>query len=566
RWEQVQAVTGIEDERLALLRQAAALQNTPPPLRFSLRTRVYRDVPLRKGFTEGRYVGSPEGFSGRLDFSVHGRFHGGVLVAKEPGETSPADCLRFTLSAERIGPLAQITAGDFTVASGQGVLLRRGGSFARSGGVSDALQSRGNRISPGLRSSGPVVRGIAASGGARSVTMSVFAGRALLDGKIDSVSGMLSSIDESGLHRTENERGKRDAAFEDLAGAYASWATETNGISVRIGFTGYIARFSHRLNALSPWSFGGSRASAFGVDAVVAGDRWSISWELGRVRNGRLGGKGAFHARPSEGFRVMMVYRDFPADFAAPHVGPLGGQGNTTQNERGAFFECSYRFSGRLSLRAWWDLSHSPGPTYSIGVPSSSTERAFEACWRASENAELFINGYEKNVDAEYAVTDGSGRVDRPLVRRISRSVRVDFRRLPSRGVGFRVRAEYRTITNAGVPAPTEDGFLLLTDIVAAPLHDFSLEGRIAVHRTDSWEARLSAFESDLPGAGSSHPLSGEGLRAYVLLRWSASKWCTISSKAGWTILDGERTLGSGDDQVRGDTVARYSLQADIKL
>jgi hypothetical protein len=87
------------------------------------------------------------------------------------------------------------------------------------------------------------------------------------------------------------------------------------------------------------------------------------------------------------------------------------------------------------------------------------------------------------------------------------------------------------------------------------------VDARLTLFRTDGYDARLYAFENDLSGVFAIPPLSGRGVRGYVLVRATPLPDLVVEAKIAATWLRGVRRVGSGPQTVEGDRVSDAGLQ-----
>jgi hypothetical protein len=166
--------------------------------------------------------------------------------------------------------------------------------------------------------------------------------------------------------------------------------------------------------------------------------------------------------------------------------------------------------------------------------------------------------------DAAVAGIDTWGRAVRPVLEGWRDGIRGDLRCVASEQSSFVVRAEYLR-SAAGVGA-AEEGVLLVASLAHAPLPALRLAGHATLFRTASYASRLYAMESDIPGLASNTALSGSGVR--LSISGEARFGSTISLRAKWsrTIHDGATSIGSGNDEVAGDTQGIATMQLDARL
>jgi hypothetical protein len=91
-------------------------------------------------------------------------------------------------------------------------------------------------------------------------------------------------------------------------------------------------------------------------------------------------------------------------------------------------------------------------------------------------------------------------------------------------------------------------------------------QARLAVFETDSYASSIYEFEDEVPGAYSNPALYGRGMRWYFILRYQPfSKW-SLAAKYAQTIKDGIKFLGTGLDEIRGDSQTVMSIQLEARF
>ena len=110
-----------------------------------------------------------------------------------------------------------------------------------------------------------------------------------------------------------------------------------------------------------------------------------------------------------------------------------------------------------------------------------------------------------------------------------------------------------------------ESAYLLFAELHLRPANWLSCGGRITMHETDSYETRIYAAESFIPGAGMANAMYEKGMRTAAV---AETRWSWGSFTAAWTcsVRPGVRSLSSGNDEVTGDTLGRLSMQLELRL
>ncbi|MFZ1618028.1 MAG: hypothetical protein WAT41_11825, partial [Flavobacteriales bacterium] len=87
-----------------------------------------------------------------------------------------------------------------------------------------------------------------------------------------------------------------------------------------------------------------------------------------------------------------------------------------------------------------------------------------------------------------------------------------------------------------------------------------------ALFSTDSYDARIYAFESDVPGVFSLPPVYGQGLRWYGMVRWSVARGIDVWARYGsWAYLH-QDAISSGLQEISGDRRSDLKLELRLKF
>ena len=80
-------------------------------------------------------------------------------------------------------------------------------------------------------------------------------------------------------------------------------------------------------------------------------------------------------------------------------------------------------------------------------------------------------------------------------------------------------------------------------------------------HDINGYYARIYLSESNMQYAWSMPALNGNGLRAYILIRWRLNRHLTLAGKYTLTWMLGEESIGSGDSRTNGPLRQTWFLQ-----
>jgi hypothetical protein len=98
---------------------------------------------------------------------------------------------------------------------------------------------------------------------------------------------------------------------------------------------------------------------------------------------------------------------------------------------------------------------------------------------------------------------------------------------------------------------------------ICSPL---TIQVRLAVFETDSYDSSIYEFEDEVPGAYSNPALYGRGMRWYFILRYQLFSKMYIAAKYAQTMKEGVKSMGTGLDEISGDSQSVLSVQVEVRF
>jgi len=504
-----------------------------PPLkrRYQMRNRLTDERPKEKS-----YVGSSIRLYNRAIGDIGERLSFCVLAEKDPYEERYLDLFSFDVHVRDVGPFRSSVFGDYSLDFAEGLIFGPSRFIVKGSGITKGSE-RGivpNRstVETGLLRGGATVLRL------RNVDLYGFVADTKLDASINE-DGLATSIYEGGLHRTPNEVEKIDRLRETLLGARAVFSTS----HLRLGVTGCSGRYDPALAERSTTYFTFSGESydlvgadfEFGIGSAELFGEFAKSMSLGQ-------GYVAGLSYREKGINAGILFRHYDEDFYSPHS--AGFSDSDDDNEEGGYLEVSYKPGKRTRVSGYMDLFKKLGPSYGNIYSSRGRDFRFEIEQGVHKRLKFKGRMYMKGRDESSEEGDVYFR-DRRGVR-----VQADFK--ASRRATLTARLETVRVLLEEQSA-TDTGTLLYWEAVFKPIDGVSLRGRISVFDTDSWDARLYQYESDLPGVMRNVAMSGRGAMGYGLLSLRPIDWLKLSTKLSWKRKDGDGEWSIG-------------AQSDIKL
>ena len=221
-------IEGVTPELLSFIRGFVKIGkiNRESNIDASFLSRTSTGIEERQGFINGTYPGSPVKELNRFSLSLNdikssltsavSKVEVGVLTEKDPGELSLTNFSTYFASFSVPSYDVRLITGDYQMEAAEGLIFWRSSAFGKGSDVIAPARKNGSGIHPHLSSDeNSFFRGICASVGLYKVHLQVLYSNKAVNATIDSM-GQISSIDESGLFRTDKRTTQTEFIKRDI--------------------------------------------------------------------------------------------------------------------------------------------------------------------------------------------------------------------------------------------------------------------------------------------------------------------------------------------------------------
>ena len=501
------------------------------------------DIPLylRDGFKKGTYLGGRLSHNLRWSFNWHNRIRFGVSADKDAGERG-YDFWSPYLFIKDMGVLKELAVGNFKAQFGQGLLL--GGGF--SVGKSMALSSM-SRQTQGLRphsSTGEYgyLRGGGAALGWGHTTFTLLASRTPVDATLrgDTV---ISSFKEDGYHRTSLELSKKHNVTLGMVAA-----------NMRYSFRGLRFGVTAMTESLTVPYKGHGRLSGVSADCSVNRARYSLQAELSL-----LDSKPALIAsqtfRLGNGWTANAVVRHYSPEYMSLHSNAMAE--SSVQNETGLL--AGFAHSGRdLKVSGYADFFMHPEPRYGASAPSNGMDLRMEADWRVGRRDALYATARFKSKQKDCKYT---GQLEYCLTGRYRLRWMHDCRS------GAQLRMQFFYVRYDFIAEPITNGYALTGSFSHSLLEErLDVDLSAAAFHTQSYDCRVSVYESGFRYSYNFMSLYGKGGRLAVMVRYRLNAAMQLNVKAGGTYYLDRDEISSSHQRIASSHKEDISLQFITKF
>lgn len=542
--------------------------------------------PLQASKSGSFYLGDPNRYYIRYRYRVPNRMSIGLIAEKDPGEaflklppelsadikeklgkTPGFDHYSFHLGYETKGIVKYVVAGDYHVRYGQGLVLWSGLSFS---GGSDPSSVK--RYASGIRPNTSANENMYLRGGAlalkwKTLKLDAFYSRKNIDANIvynDStdLTGHISSLPNTGYHRTLNELEDKNILLLEQLGGHISYSHERFRSGITICRTNYGLIINKDEKPENLYRFRGNKNLIAGIDFDVLLRKTNLFGEIACSMNGGWAVLAGLSHTTSNGSIFGMLFREYKPRYQNLMAQAPGRRENNA-NERGLKIMLEMPLFRKLSLQASFDHYSYPwltsrtinvqrGQEYYINLyynPSGGTELALRYRFRSGT----------KNIN------DHQSWFDR-LIQEKKHEIRAVARFTVSASCSGKVHAGYTILEGIG-EAGKRIGSLLLFDMYFHPQKlPLRLTFRYALFHTDDYDSRLYAYENDVLYASSMPAYYGKGFRFYILAKYSPASWLDTWLRFSMSCFTDRNTIGSGPDEIIGNKLPEIKMQLRIKL
>lgn len=478
------------------------------------------------------YLGNPLKLQLKYSYQYKSRIKMGFVMEKDAGEPLYYDFIGFHLYANDLRILKRkgrehqktfmvkdLALGDFLLSFGQGLTLWTGMSLGKAAGGSSLMKRAAGVRPKASASEGKYFRGAATTLRIDNLYATVFYSNRAIDASVslnDTLEEVeqVSSLAESGYHRTLGELEKRHAIRQQVFGGHLSYATPR----LEVGFTGYHLRLSAPLklkpSKYNQYYFQGDRLTNLGLDF-----RWTVSrmfffGEVSRSGNGAFAGLVGVTVKPAGTVNFSLLYRNYDKRYQCLFNGAFG-ESSRRQGEEGYYAGIQCAPAPRWVIQAYGDLFRLTWPNAQAYSPSWGQEYGVRVEHQSGRNSQMQFRFKSKtkmknSPDNEVFTYRPVSYTKRTAQFQVSYSITSDL--------VFTDRVAYchYKVQNAS----DSRGYYMSHDIAYRPVgRDYAVIFRYALFGSDDYNSRITVYENDVLGAFSIPSLSGIGTRIYLLGR-----------------------------------------------
>ena len=555
--------------------------------KHDLFVRYQRDLEEKKGYKaispeelaenpNSRYLGSPDKVYMRYRYRYADRISFGITAEKDSGEEffkgsqpNGFDFYSAHLFLSDFGVVKDLAIGDFQARFGQGLTFWSGLGFNRKSSFSVSTEQFGG----GLGAYTSVNENLFLRGGGATVSLgdvevTAFYSGKKIDGNLvessdstgfDDVETVVSSFQESGYHRTPREVEDKNSIFQEHFGAhlhYRKGRFQIGATAVHMRLDGGLRR---KFVPYSRFRFNKGENTVMGLDYTWNYRNFHFFGETSRSENGAFATLNGVNVDLHPRLQVNVTMRHYERDFQGIASAAFG-EGSQIENETGVYFGVELRPFKRWKVNAYIDQFKFPWLRYRTDAPTQGSDFFTQVEYHASSRTTFYARYRDRSrrINASETAEGAKNLVDNPR-----RSIRLDMTHRASSRIRLRSRVEFSRYQRG--EDPVSKGFMVYQD-VSYTLKNLPLRisARYALFDTDTYDSRIYAYESDVLYAFSIPAYAGRGARTYVLFKYDLGRNVDLWLRWAQTYYTDRNLIGSGLDEIEGNT--RTEIKAQMRL
>jgi len=517
------------------------------------------------GTISSRYLGDPNTIYLRFRIQHARDFSMGVTLEKDAGEQFTWDkktarygfnFFSFHFTRYYVGKWKTIALGDYQASFGQGLIFGAGYALGKGAETVPTVRRSSIGIIPYTSAlEFGFFRGVGATRQLKNWQASIITSAAARDGRIEtsldsleSANEIISSFNQSGLHRTPSELSTKNQFRETNLGGNIQYSHPSGKFQMGANtlFTSFNRPWIRTPQIYNRFEFAGKHNL---VSSVYVNYNWKNFFLFGESAISQNGGKGTvlgFVSSLSKQVDFSLLWRKYDKNF---HSFYSSGFSENTRpiNEQGVYMGIQIRPEKRWKINAYYDYFRFPWLRYRVYAPSQGYEWLARISYQPTRNLIAFIQIREEQKDRNLS---DSGEPALPyLVKPINKingllSLETHITK------DFFLRSRI-LISRLNIENDITHGLMILQDVQYGQ-NKWRLTGRIALFDAETYDNRLYAFENNVLWTFSIPAFSGQGMRYYLLGQYQLTPKLTAYFRFSHTSYTDREVISSGLQTIEG--------------
>lgn len=509
--------------------------------------------------TLSRFLGDPNQLYARYRYFYSNRFSAGITAEKDAGEEffTGSNKRGFDFYSAHLflnnysHRFKSIALGDYQISLGQGLILFSGFGRGKSSQVMNIKRSQRTLRPYTSVDENNFMRGAAATLRAGdNLELTLFGSRQQRDGNLvdadlipnEDIIRTLTSLQLSGLHRTEREIEDEDAITLYSVGGSLKYKTETWHLALNGLYNQLNQELIRTPRPYNRFFFNGDRLLNVSLDYSYIYRNYNFFGETAISDNGAIATVNGLLLGLDRKIDLALLYRSFAIDYQALNPNPFA-ETSGARNENGLYIGAEIRPLPHWRISAYFDTYRHPWLRFTADAPSRGFDYRVRLTYFRKRKLEAYVELRDetKQINASGNLSATDFLVDSRLLQ-----LRIHFSNKISKELELRSRFD-TGFFDPGTGVERSRGTVLYQDVIYRPSAiPFSFSTRFALFDTDGYNIRYYAFENDLVNTFSIPAYYNKGTRFYFNLRYRGIRKLSIEARYAQTYWANQDFFSSG--------------------
>ncbi len=538
-----------------------------------LMLRAGKTPEKQKGFREGKFEGDNWKESLRYKYQLGEKIQAGFGFEKDAGEAvfkgsnkSGPDFYSGYLKINNLGKLRTVCIGNYNVGFAQGLVCGPGFALGKSSQAVNLVQKETGIRPYTSNDENRYFQGMAATISFRPVDVSFFLSYKKRDANVtlaDSTGKVLqvSSLQTTGYHSTSSEIADENSLGEFSAGGRVLFMKSRFKAGASFITTKFDAEIMPEASRYNQFYFRGRQLSNFGIDFKYNFGNTTLFGEEAISSNGHPVFLNGVTSNLAGRVQVSLLHRYFSKAYNA-FYGNAFGENSRNQNEEGLYCGLKMALVKKINIGFYADFFRFPWLKFQVDAPSFGREFMVHTEYNSNSDFTAYLQYRFKK--KQHNAADSIESINNVVSTRSDR-VRIHTVYRASEQLSLATRFEIgRYQTEA---SRKDNSYLVYQDFRynfrKVPLQ---LNLRYALFETDSYDARMYAYESDVLYAFSIASYYNKGQRYYAMVKYSPVRNIDLWVKYSQSVYPEEKTISSGLYEIDGNTRSDFRIQMILKF
>ncbi len=524
------------------------------------------------------YPGSPDKLYMRYRLTYKDRLSMGLTLEKDAGEqyfvpfsqnvkVKLPDYMSFHFYIKDLTKnIKALAIGDYQIYFGQGLTMWAGFGIRKGANPLNV-----KRLAPAIRPYSSVnealfLRGAAATfafGRMQRLETTVFASHRFRDANISLADTsddasldvlQVSSLQETGLHRTEAEIADKNSTQMISSGAQIKYRSDNWQVGAHLVFNRLSDSLNREPQLYQKYQFIGQNNLMFGFDYSWLYKNMQIFGETALSHNGGLATMNGLLASLDERLGISLIQRHYDKKYQSL-TGNAFGESSGLNNESGIYLGINSNLGKGFTFNGYFDLFRFPWLRSLVDGPSGGYEYLFRLDYAPSYKWAFYAQ--YRMEDKQSNLSDNVTAIDNLIYKR-RQNLRFHLRYRINREFELRSRIEFSSYKDSEL----NRGFMLYQDLVWSPaIIPLKVQLRFAIFDAEDYDTRIYAYENDVLYAFSVPAYYGRGTRFYINFNYRINRTISLWLRFAQTYFSDRDIISSGNEQINSNRRSEIKVQ-----